>query len=245
MMHAAPVLRGCGSRVKGGVYAECGTSPHGHPIEDFIIDPPRTVPASIGLGHLGITPFRTPDGTTHIADWVGRQHYPNVADFIEETRRFGMSRRIPKNFDTSVITKGTWWLLVHPKAIPTRLELYRPPATDVPCYRCPKEITAHLSGGLCAGLWWEDLDPDATGTEYDANGPYERSVVRKMPSLAYFGQRRPFSIHQELRADYTVGFFLRLPVTGISVVADDDGSHKMVLDRIGKECELPVEEVLE
>ncbi len=35
-----PLERGCGMREKGGLYACCGTSPFGKPVEEFLIDPP-------------------------------------------------------------------------------------------------------------------------------------------------------------------------------------------------------------
>ena len=34
---ADPVERGCGDREPGGVYCECGLSPRGRPLEEFLI----------------------------------------------------------------------------------------------------------------------------------------------------------------------------------------------------------------
>ena len=38
--NAIPVARGCGTRKKGGCYAECGLSDDGLPLEHFLFDPP-------------------------------------------------------------------------------------------------------------------------------------------------------------------------------------------------------------
>lgn len=37
--NAIPVRRGCGERKQGGIYGECGLSPFGRPLEDFLLDP--------------------------------------------------------------------------------------------------------------------------------------------------------------------------------------------------------------
>ena len=46
---AIPVERGCGEREPGGVYAECGLSPYGSPLEHFLIDPPMPLPEGVDL----------------------------------------------------------------------------------------------------------------------------------------------------------------------------------------------------
>jgi hypothetical protein len=96
-------VRGCGTRVKGGIYAECKLSPFGMPIEHFLIDPPNPIPDDLGLTPVGVKLFER-DGVFHILDWVGSAHYKNVADFIEETRNFGASRRLSKSTDFSKLT---------------------------------------------------------------------------------------------------------------------------------------------
>lgn len=39
-MNAMPVVRGCGTRKMGCAYAECGMSPDGRPVEDFLVCEP-------------------------------------------------------------------------------------------------------------------------------------------------------------------------------------------------------------
>ena len=46
---ADPVPRGCGEREPGGVYAECGLSPRGRPLEEFLFDPPLPIPEGLDL----------------------------------------------------------------------------------------------------------------------------------------------------------------------------------------------------
>jgi hypothetical protein len=41
--------RGCGDREEGGVYAECGPSPYGSPLEHFLFDPPLPLPDGLDL----------------------------------------------------------------------------------------------------------------------------------------------------------------------------------------------------
>ncbi len=46
---ADPAPRGCGEREPGGVYAECGLSSRGRPLEEFLIDPPLPLPEGLDL----------------------------------------------------------------------------------------------------------------------------------------------------------------------------------------------------
>jgi len=98
---AIPVLRGCGTRCRGGLYAECGMGPNGSPVENFLMDPP----VLLDFARIGVIPRGTHlverNGATHLFDWIGAESYPNVADFIEEVRRFGLSRRLSPKLDFS------------------------------------------------------------------------------------------------------------------------------------------------
>lgn len=99
MFNAVPVERGCGSREANGLYWELGVGPGGRPMADFLIDPPYLVPRGM-IAARGVTPMvRMEQGqpVAHILDRVGLEHYPNLADFVEEGARFGLSRRLPSN----------------------------------------------------------------------------------------------------------------------------------------------------
>lgn len=170
---AAPVVRGCGVRKAGGVYWETGTSPGGKPLEHFIVDPPVLVDrGALGIAPVGVKLMER-DGVWHVMDWVGDVFYPNVMDFLEETRRFGVSRRLPKNLDFAKITDKSRLLLVHSKAwIENRDDYWvaRPAMGEQ--YPCPKLCADHKCGldldhvfqqeqatefPMCASLWREDV----------------------------------------------------------------------------------------
>src|SRR5512134_804276 len=109
-------MRGCGKRVAGGIYAECPLSSGGRPIEDFLIEPPVKVdPNEIGLSPIGVKLIERKDGV-HVLDWVGKEGYPNVADFVEEVRHLGLSRRLPKTLDFTKITANSLIVLLHENA---------------------------------------------------------------------------------------------------------------------------------
>lgn len=116
--------RGCGSRKDGGVYGCVAMSPYGTPLKDFMLDPP--VPFLNGQPFQGMHPapeYITAGWNTDehliLMDWVGENGYKTVPDFVEEVRRYGMSRRIPTTFDwESIGGRQVWLALIHAKAAP-------------------------------------------------------------------------------------------------------------------------------
>lgn len=113
--------RGCGTRKPGGLYMCCGMSPYGKPVEHFLIDP--AVPHDV-------VPFRTPqifnkEGLNHVLVYIGEGFYPNVPKFIDETRRMGVSRRIPANFPIDKLQQGSCMMMVHGKALIRDIDDYR------------------------------------------------------------------------------------------------------------------------
>src|SRR3974390_3419799 len=72
---ADPVERGCGQREQGGVYAECGLSPYGSPLEDFLIDPPQPLPEGLDLINKPQLWEDPATGITHLLIWIGAEHY--------------------------------------------------------------------------------------------------------------------------------------------------------------------------
>jgi hypothetical protein len=159
-----PVPRGCGEREPGGVYIECGLSPHGRPLEDFLIDPPLPPPEGKGKEELANKPqlwvrtARTDPGDPSteyvvmnpgtkqpIVDlllWIGAEYYPYVSDYIEEVRRYGASRKLNPNLDFSQLTRWSRMILIHPYALNTLWEQQQRPRT------CAKSIPGHA---LAAG----------------------------------------------------------------------------------------------
>jgi hypothetical protein len=106
--------RGCGdSRQAGGIYACCGLSPVGSPIENFLVDSPIPIDKNdYGLSSKGTT-WLEKDGVWHLLDIVGENYYPNVADFVEEARRMGISRRLSGKLEFERLTKDSRIILLH------------------------------------------------------------------------------------------------------------------------------------
>jgi hypothetical protein len=103
------------------VYACCGTSPHGQPVEAFVIDPAMP---------FDVKPFRSPmfaqrqDGLYDVIVWVGAAFYPTVPDFVEEVRNMGVSRRISAHAKLDCLTPTkSRMVFVHARAIAPQLDL--------------------------------------------------------------------------------------------------------------------------
>lgn len=258
MSGAHAVRRGCGRRVAGGVYAEVGLSPDGLPIEAFLMDPPVEIPEHLHLAPQGVA-WVERAGVWHLVDWVGSQHYPNVADFIEEARRFGLSRRVPKNAPFERLTPASRILLVHARAMlpGDAMRAYRP-AADAP-HPCPLEVLQRMGGAdplrprslvddvkvaahrhgetLCAGVWWEDVEGGTPNEEHP------RMVWRQMPSFAYQGLARPADIPAELEVCYEPGFFASFPLSRLAVVRDQAAGSHVLATEAARRSGLTVEEV--
>jgi len=193
------IERGCGKRVKGGLYACCGLSPNGKPIEHFLIDPP---------GPYKGEPFRAPiiqeeRDVKHLVFWVGAQHYPFCPDFIEETRNFGVSKRIPLGTDLSGIEAfKSRMYFVHPRAIiEDRIEKV---------HECPKDKEHHLEGKeFCITSLYYFVDTEIV------NG----SHIRKIGSTVY---DVPF-VNRSINPVYSPGVFMWLPFSHLEYVMPESG----------------------
>lgn len=115
-IHNSPIgalsgLRACGFRETGGLYLEVGIGWNGKPVSDFIVDPPRLVHPQKGfpLPAQGMGIIMDPHGVWHLIDRVGICHYPYPADFVEEAKVLGVSRRTQK---------GMALLMLHGKPVP-------------------------------------------------------------------------------------------------------------------------------
>lgn len=256
MSKKAGITRGCGRRRKGAIYAEVPMSPIGRPLEDFLVCKPVPVDAqALGLSSVGVKLLADPkQAALHIWDVVGQEHYPNVADFVEEARRFGISRRLPKTLDFRAITKHSKLILLHQRAHMECSELWHKDRQRVmgKLPYCPKGVLEHLDAayiGMCAGLWWEDVEggnDDPRGDE--VNGmPMEghrwtdsrgRAVVRKMPSTEYLGYKPPEGVS---KLWYHLAIFGAFPLGRLVVIKDDDaGTHEQAYENAQKDG-IPVE----
>ena len=215
--------RGCGKRQKGGVYAEVPfNDSDGYPIEHFLQDPPTIIdPAAMGVAPVGVTMIER-GGVHHLVDWVGSKHYPNVWDYIEETRRLGASRRLPKTLDFSKLTSDSRILFVHARAgIANPVPFWYGVATQHGAAGvCPKDIAAHDGEFACIGLCQHDIE-GATDDGLPAMAPGQ--VFRRVgkTKTTYYGWARPDGVDP----DYRPAIFMSLPLRRLAVI-DGPGADK-------------------
>ena len=257
------VVRACGSRQAGGAYLVTGTAKQGLPLENFLVDPPTPVDLEkLGISAIGIHLLEI-NGITHVIDVVGEEHYELPTDFAEEVRRFGLSRRIPRNAEFSRLVPGARILLVHRRAfIDNASEYYFVRRPDE--WWCPKQNPEHLDP-LYSGMCWSALYEDATGTPAqhpDAPGGVltaggvrsdligagmhrrreeERAVVRTLPSFSYRALRRPAGVVPQ----YRYAIFMAMPINRVEIVRDRESStHEETMHKASA-SQLPVELVEE
>lgn len=196
--------RGCGSRVKGGIYLCTGLSEHGSPLEAFLIDP--VVPFDSAPGESFRTPIlRENPYMTDVVDayvWVGESFYPSLVDYVEETRCKGASRRVSPLLDLSKLTPGkSRMIFIHPKAYTESLM--------VPTQGCPKNLEKHGTEIPCIGAHWHYAA--ALGSTTDPLG---------MGVIGDLSYALPEQV--EAPADCRPGLFLALPITHIEFENDDN-----------------------
>lgn len=125
--------RGCGYRIRGGVYWESHIPrlvtagemsmgledlPDPVDVQQFVLDPPIPIDLQrMGMIALGVKAI-VRDGVTHIIDWIGEAHYATKGAFLEEVGRLGVSRRLPVTFPFGQLTNESRLLCVHRKGIP-------------------------------------------------------------------------------------------------------------------------------
>ncbi len=211
--------RACGRRIRGGVYAETRLSEDGLPIEYFIVDPPDPVDISqLGLAAVGVQLIEI-NGIHHIFDVVGQEFYPYPADYVEETRRLGASRRLPANLDFSRLEPGSRLVLIHARAVIENYSDYPQP----PDVECPKGIYLHSLSPLremCAGLWWHDLP--VPSDESDASFPNGQVQRRIEGGTVYRGYPRP----EGVVPSYRHGVFLSLPISNLAVIQGGEATER-------------------
>lgn len=201
-------VRGCGTRVQGGVYAECNVGGGGRPFLDFMFCPPRIVSPEIGLSPQGQVIWEADDGRQLMYDYCGEKSWPNVTDYILEGGRFGLSWRIsPQN--AKKLRAGALGVPVHPRGFILNWKEMRgrwvdrcpksygnPKRHDVPegadyeqrwyddLYPLFKEPYEH---GMCAGYHWQNVSTGITVQEDDefTHGRYIVPVHRDMPGFEY------------------------------------------------------------
>jgi len=240
--------RGCGYRQAGGIYAATPLGPRGHMVECFLCDLPRPVEAAVlGLSPRGVTLFADQDGTTHILDIIGEDSYPFVADFVEETRALGLSRRLPRTTDFSALTPASRLFTVHRRALIANPQDYYAAGIAEAMHDCPAYTSyLHCSRGgrphaasvaddaePCARLWWHDLD----GDKESAGQP----IARRVGDTVYQAHARPAGVVGQ----YELAIFGAFPIRQLEIVRDREGdTHETALD-VAARSTLPCELVEE
>lgn len=206
----SPVTRGCGQRKGGGVYACCGLSENGLPIEHFLIDPVQSIAVQCFRSPVIIDDPEDPD-LKHMAIWVGAEHYASPWNYIEETARLGASRRIPNDFDFSQLTPGrSRMVLIHPFAFTTRIDL----PDD-----CPKDMLEEGHGRDVACLGALRHYAETFGSVRAEDRDSEAGLAIAVGQVSYYVPKR--QITGVLKAELGPGAFLQLPLSHFEYQAKD------------------------
>ena len=222
--------RCCGTRQEGAVYACCGVSPWGRPIEAYIVDPARLWLPGFQRGVKIVSRYPKED-VNDLYIFVGKSFYPSPWDFVEETRGYGVSRKVIPTLPFDQLTPGkSEMVFVHSRAIPT---------FDYTCDREAPLSHCHQIGE--AG--WDNVDagwhPNTSPCTFalrDLTYTIASKMVRiredeetfdvELPAFTYRGR-----IPRKVADDQTweVGVFLTLPLTHIEFCRKE---NKQVADKI-------------
>jgi hypothetical protein len=235
-----PDGRGCGSRDEEKPYLCTGTSAEGLPIENFLIDPPLPLPPDGWHRGFEIRPRdpKDPDSINDVIIFIGSEAYPAAWDFVEESRHFGVSRKVSPDFPFEQLSPDSRMIFAHKQAIPTfayELVAYRQqPAIFCKCHD-PNVQTPTIGlnsvWSTIASGWHPRLESEIRSTPcttalqdlaflaHDDHGdrPAEYGLPARFtierPSLNYGG----FYPHMDdtEHAEFEAGLFLALPLTHI------------------------------
>lgn len=229
--------RGCGTREAGGVYLTVGMGPFGRPVEDFIVDYPTPIDVTqtpVSAKGMHLVPWK--DGKWLLLDWVGESNYPSPADFVEEVRKHGLSRRIASNFPfESLRNKDVTHALIHPRAVNAA-----PVEVMLPCPQsCPTGNVEHLAGDQRCACWWWVQDTRAQGTPPEeplaGDAGYTPWEAVSVPLADGFNRYTAFRGYKPLPPRVAaLGIFMAFPLAmqSIEVIRHDD--EALVQDRVVK-----------
>lgn len=228
------VKRGCGTREEGAAYLETGIDEDGEPVWSFLIDSPKQFVPDSKIGQEVVRIH----GTYHLIDWIGQTHYPYVSDFVEEVRRYGVSRRISRNLNVSLLTPQSRVLCVHARAvIPGTPE--QDPLDAESERRCALQWaegdTDHLDHPqkACTRKWYWDAEGQAPNEEYPEDEA--QSDYRFFASFAY-GPVEGLDVPEP-----KPGIFASFPITNLTVIEAEDGSHEPLYEDLSEASgEIPV-----
>lgn len=248
-----PNGRGCGkSRTEESPYACTGLDAEGVPIEHFLVDPVIPWP---GGWQRGAKIIQKGD-THHLVIFIGKEFYPSPWDYLEETRRFGASRKLPKNLPFHLLTPGkSLMLLVHARAFPIFNFTLRPTdaGAQTPLFGCkwqPPADDERDDPWLDVARGWHpkpikpvnsctsalrDLTALMRPTEPLMGGdgqPLDGWREVEMPSFKY-SVREPLAPTEA--GNWGIGLFMALPLTHFEFAHQADPEVQETLNRAGYE----------
>jgi hypothetical protein len=223
----ARVIRGCGaSRKKGSTYLESGFGPGGKPLEHFLFDPPKpyTVDCKRGIQLIDI------NGVNHVVDYVGESGYPWASDILEEVRLYGLSRSVNPEVIKGKLSPSSKILLVHARAIlKNAAALYSYLENNRLRFRCALYNTRtnleHLK------------TPEIPCTRHSyalAPATNQKQLGQRALFIREFTPHTVYAVEPlwpgAPEPEFAMGIIAALPITNISVVAADDGSHLQTVE---------------
>ncbi|RJR12452.1 hypothetical protein C4588_02120 [Candidatus Parcubacteria bacterium] len=198
-----PNGRGCGFRDEGGTYLSLGIGPGGtlH-VEDLILDPVKPWPGEWQRG-FKILPNR--GGWNDVGIFISKEDYPSLWDFVEEVRRYGISRKVPPTFPFESLTPGkSRMIFFHARGIP-KFDFSLDPLFETPLAGC-KWFPKSDGLGELSGNWelWDKTIPGyhpkseistvctfshqhLAGRIHDVGYDEHGDFIIKMPSFSYSG----------------------------------------------------------
>jgi hypothetical protein len=149
---------------------------------------------------------------------------------LEEGRLYGFSRRVPRNLDFSKLTRGSRILLVHARGLLSNAEALHPYFDDDKLrYHCAlysktrSREHLHDPSSPCS----RDAYAVAPATEVDAEAlRYTRRFTESVSYTVY--PPSPEAPEPKFRS----AIIASLPISNISVIKAQNGSHLMTLEKV-------------
>lgn len=222
--------RGCGTRSEGGTYLCLGIGPGGTlTVEDLILDPIKIWPGGWQRG-FKILPNKM--GFNDVGIFVGEEFYPSLFDFVEEARRFGISRKVPPTFPFSQLTPGkSRMVFLHKKAYPkfSYIDVELTEHVHIPQYGCKMLWEPEIWKRAFPG-WHPRIEKEGTfctfshkhfaglihNVVYDEIGQFEI----KMPSFSYSGFMpvvRNDDQGNRIKLEWRIGAFMVAPLSHVEM----------------------------
>lgn len=221
-------VRGCGTRSAGGTYLALGIGPGGTlTVEDLILDPMKIWP---GEWQRGFKILPDPRGWNNVGIFVGESFYASPWDFVEEARRFGISRKVTPTFPFEELTPGkSLMIFIHRRGYPkfSIWDTILNEKVEIPQHGCKMKWEEELWATAVPG--WHPKVEKATfctfshrhfaglihDCKYDEDGHFEV----EMPSFTYDGYIPMVKTNNEggsrMKLEWSPAAFMAAPISHI------------------------------